>query len=268
MLPDALSYCSHLIEQETGIIFNDSNRFHLESRIAELLKQEGMRDIYQLIDNLRTNQSSALRQKFLDLATNNETLFFRDAYFFKGFIEYLTTHVLPKKPVELKIWSAACSTGQEAISIAIALDELSKTMTLPPWSIIGSDICSRAVDRAKKGHYTDFEMDRGLSPERRARYFKKEAQGWSINSEISSRITYRSNNLLRPVITDKFTFIFCRNVLIYQKVEQKAYIFRDLLRKLEPNGAVILGVGETMLGISDQVQSLVLGNVIFYQNRS
>jgi chemotaxis protein methyltransferase CheR len=263
---NSIDFFSKFIERETGIVFHDINLYQLKTRLEEIVKFEKLGSIEEYALKFQNmTASSAQRQRLLDHATNNETLFFRDPTFFGAFEEYIRQEVLPSKPAEIKIWSAAASTGQEALSIAMVLDELSRKINLPPYSITATDISEKAIAKAKSGLYSDFEVMRGLSDERKQKYFSKAADGWHVKQNIHSRIKFGYNNLIRPQVTETFHLILCRNVLIYQKVEMKKNVVDGLYRQLEPNGAILLGVGETMLGIRDQVETSMIGNVIFYR---
>lgn len=266
MSPETLLFFSKIIEKETGIIYQDINLYQLKTRLEEIMKLEGFESIDELEKTFRSpSLPLLLKRKFLDHATNNETLFFRDPTFFNGLQNFILTEVLLECPSQIKIWSAASSTGQEAISTAIALDELSKKMTIPPFSIVATDISEKAVAKANAGVYSDFEISRGLSAERRDQYFCKVDDGWKVNPEISSKIVYGYNNLINSAVYGPFHIILCRNVLIYHKVETKRIVLDSLFTQLDSSGAILMGVGETMIGLRENVTTRVIGNVTFYK---
>lgn len=266
MSHSTLDYFAQMIERETGIVFQDINMYQLKTRLEEIVKFEKLSSIEELALKFQgLVVSSAMKQRLLDHATNNETLFFRDPGFFAALEEFIVKEILPTSPAEIKIWSAASSFGQEALSIAMTLDELSQKRYLPPFSITATDISEKAIAKAKSGLYSDFEVMRGLSEERKQKYFSKTANGWQVKQSLHSKIKFGYNNLIRPQVTDTFHVIFCRNVLIYQRVEMKKTVVDNLYHLLDPKGGILLGVGETMLGIRDQVDSSIVGNVIFYR---
>jgi chemotaxis protein methyltransferase CheR len=266
MSHNAIEFFSKFIEKETGIIYADTNLYQLKSRLDEIVKNENLSSIDELANIFQgIHINPNLKQKLLDLATNNETLFFRDPSFFTAIESFIVRELLLDFPSEIKIWSAASSTGQEALSVAMVLDELSSKIPLPPISILATDISDRAIAKASSGIYTDFEVKRGLSDERRNKYFTKHGDGWKVNATLQSKIKYKYNNLIRSTVNETFHIILCRNVLIYQKVEMKKLVVESLFRQLGPNGGLILGVGETLLGIKDDVSSLIVGNVVFYR---
>jgi chemotaxis protein methyltransferase CheR len=264
MSREILQFFAQYIERETGIVYQDSNLYQLQSRLDEIIKLEKIPGLDDLYRQFQTAPNPFLRQKLLDIATNNETLFFRDPSFFTALSDFIQKEVLPSNPSEIRIWSAASSTGQEAVSVAITLDELSRRKPIPPVSIIATDISERALARARAGLYTEFEVQRGLSPERRDQYFTKTDQGWQLKSHILSKINYRYNNLTRSTVRGPFHLILCRNVLIYQKVDCKKNVVLSLLNQLEPKGALMLGVGESLLGIMEEITPKMQGNVPFY----
>jgi chemotaxis protein methyltransferase CheR len=266
MSHNAIEYFSKFIEKETGIIYKDTNLYQLQTRLEEIVKNENLSSIDELANIFQgLNLNPSLKQRVLDHATNNETLFFRDPSFFTAIESFIIREILLDFPSEIKIWSAASSTGQEALSIAMILDELASRIPLPPVSILATDISDRAIAKASSGVYTDFEIKRGLSDERRNKYFTKQDDGWHVNKSLQSRIKYKYNNLIKSTVNESFHIILCRNVLIYQKVEMKKMVVESLFKQLEPTGGLLLGVGETMLGIKDNVNSLLVGNVVFYR---
>ena len=261
-----IEFFAKYIEKETGIIFQDINLYQLKTRLEEIVKFEKLSSFEELAAKFQgVGVNAGLKQRLLDHATNNETLFFRDPTFFTAVETFIIKEVLPQSPKELKIWSAAASSGQEALSMAMILDELSSKMVMPPFSITATDISEKAIMKAKAGVYSDFEMMRGLSEERKQKYFTKQPDGWHVKPTIHGKIKFGLNNLIRSTVSETFHVILCRNVLIYQKVDTKKMVFESICRQLEPSGVVLLGVGETLLGISDNFETTMIGNVIFYK---
>ncbi len=265
MSPNPLDFFANVIERETGIIYSGTNLYQLQMRLEDICRKEGVKSIDELALRFQgPGPELQLKQKLLDLATNNETLFFRDPIYFTTIGSFLQELCDRERIPEIRIWSAASSTGQEALSIAMTLDELSEKKALPPVSILATDICERALARAKAGLYTEFEVMRGLSEERRKKYFTKEGDSWRVRHSIHSRIQYGYNNLIRSAVYQRFHLIFCRNVLIYQKVDMKRSVIEALYRQLEPSGAILLGAGETMVGLKETVESEVRNTVTYY----
>lgn len=263
---NSIDYFAGLIERETGIVYVDSNIFQLKMRLEEFCRIEKISSVDQLAKMFQDQTIQVdQRQRLIDTATNNETLFFRDPKYFTSIETFIKTDILKDAPREIKIWSAASSTGQEALSVAMTLDQLSKVITLPPFSIIATDICDKALKKCKSGLYTDFETKRGLSDEKRDLYFKKEGDLWKARPEIFSKIKYMHNNLIRSSVHDTFHIILCRNVLIYQKVEMRKTVVNTLYLQLEESGALLLGAGETLVGIRDDIKTELIDGVSFYK---
>jgi chemotaxis protein methyltransferase CheR len=268
MSPNTIKAFAYLIQKETGITFNENNLYQLQTRLEEMLKLENMTSIDELLNKVSSISHCSLKQRLIDHATNNETLFFRDPTFYLAIEQFLMQEILMSKPEEIKIWSAASSSGQEAISVAIIIDELSKRMNLPKVTITATDICEKVIQKARKGLYSDFEMSRGLSDERKLKYFNKVTDGWQVKDQILNKIKFGMNNLIAPTVQEKFHLILCRNVLIYQTLEIKRTAVHGLYQRLESDGGILMGVGETMLGIKDTVETTQIGSVIFYRNKA
>jgi len=261
-----IDFFAGLIERETGIVYVDSNIFQLKMRLEEFCRIEKIPSVDQLA-RMFQDQSIQLdqRQRLIDTATNNETLFFRDPKYFTSIETFIKDEILKDDPREIRIWSAASSTGQEALSVAMTLDQLSKKNPLPPYSILATDICDKALKKCKSGLYTEFETKRGLTDDKRELYFKKEGDFWKARPEILSKIKYTHNNLIRSSVYDTFHIILCRNVLIYQKVEMRKTVVDTLFLQLEDNGALLLGAGETLVGIRDDIKTDQIDGISFYK---
>ena len=267
MLPSSIQSIAEMIERETGIVFGDSNLYQLKTRLEDLAKTSNISSVDELSQKILQGDP-VLRGKLLDQATNNETLFFRDPAFFNALESFVIEEILPRDPKEIKIWSAASSTGQEALSVAMTLENLNKRLKIPSYSIIATDIADRAIAKAKSGLYSDFEVMRGLSDAHKAEYFRRESNGWHVRSEISSKINYGFNNLIKSNVRGPFHIILCRNVLIYQRMEMKKVVINSLMNELSLDGGIMLGVGETLLGIAENVTTTILGSVIIYRNHN
>ncbi len=223
-----IKYFSSLIEIETGIQYDETNKYLLLTRIQNLLKLINISSIDSLWNEIQTNGlNSQIKSLILDLATNNETSFFRDPKVF----EFLKTEFVPKimaNKNRIRIWCAATSTGQEPYSIAIIMAELKELGMNKSYEILATDISDRVLKQAEKGIYSPLEVQRGLSPELLKKYFNEEISdlnlvpNYKVKSEISSFITYKQLNLLHPWPNfEPFDIIFCRNVLIYQSIKKK-----------------------------------------------
>jgi chemotaxis protein methyltransferase CheR len=261
-----VDFFANFIERETGIVYQGANLYQLQNRLEDICRSERISTVDELAKKFQANEvPPTLKQKLLDLATNNETLFFRDSAYFTAIENFILERLLREDLPEIRIWSAASSTGQEALSVAMTLEELALRKKIPPYKIVATDICEKAILKCKAGLYSDFEVMRGLSEEKRAKYFAKEAEGWRVKSSLHSKIRFGYNNLIRSSVYEKFHIILCRNVLIYQKVDMKRAVIETLFRQLENTGAILLGAGETMVGVKENVESEMINNVTFYK---
>jgi chemotaxis protein methyltransferase CheR len=270
MQPNVLSFFAKYIEKELGIVYSEFNHFQLQNRLEEIAKILGLAGPDALYDLAQKPLAPTVKQLLLDIATNNETSFFRDPKLFRGF-EKLILPLLAEKgtpSAPARIWSAACSTGQEPYSLALLLDQHQETMKKKVHAqIVATDISARVLDRARAGRFTQLEAQRGLPSPLLLKYFQKDAESfWTISPEIRSRISFETKNLLQPFDSlGKFDVIFCRNVLIYQSVPNKTEIIKRLSAALRPGGYLVLGAGESLIGLSEAFDGRKAEEAIVYQ---
>ncbi|MGZ3768343.1 MAG: CheR family methyltransferase [Bdellovibrio sp.] len=271
-LNEILKFFAAYIEKELGIIYAEHNFFQLHNRLEEIAKLKGVAGIEQLYDILKDGMSGQTKQLLLDLATNNETSFFRDPKIFRA-IESIFLNNLDEVVGEggnLRIWSAASSTGQEALSVAILINEFSaKNNKNVAFSIVGTDISERVLIRAKQAEYSQLEVQRGLPVPFLIKYFKKdEKDRWTAMPEITKNIEFKKQNLKEAFnFKEKFHLILCRNVLIYQNVPAKIEILNRMTSLLAPGGLLILGSGESLIGLSTEFDQQNMDGAIIYKKR-
>lgn len=263
-----LLFFSALIEQESGISYSESNFFQLENRIESLARANNCDSVENFLKLVQENKSRDLVEKIVDAATNNETLFFRDEKVFKSLQALASNEPFGEalSDKKLSIWSAACSTGQEPLSISMAMKELQPNSQLN-YTILATDISQRVLDTAQRGIYSDLQVGRGLTEAHKKKFFVEiENNYWQANSAISAPITYKKLNLRSDLFpNEKFHIIFCRNVLIYQKEISKSKIVENLSRNLYPGGYLILGTGESTYGLTNKFKQIEIEGSIFYQ---
>jgi chemotaxis protein methyltransferase CheR len=203
---------------------------------------------------VRADTSSRLRSKIIESITTNETSFFRDTSPFDLFRHKLIPEVMDRRSragsrEPIRIWSAACSTGQEAYSTAIVFKEMLGDLSKHDIRIVGTDISNRAVAHASYGEYSRFELERGLEPGKLAQHFVSSGDRWRVRDEIRSLATFRTMNLLEPyTFPYSFDIIFCRNVAIYFNEADRTRLFRNILRYLAKDGRLIIGAAESIAG--------------------
>ncbi len=266
---EQLAFLAGIVRAELGIVYSEANHYQLEKRVIELAKHfklEGPLEFYHLA---KLGLSPAMKVTFLDHATNNETLFFRDQVVFDAYRQLLSEWMTAGK-AKIRIWSAACSYGQEVYSLAMATEE--GAMGKLDYRITATDISSRALAAAKEGVYSSLQVNRGLSSTHLSRWFDKvpgNEEVWKVKETLRSHVEWKRLNLIEPFGSlGPFELIFCRNVLIYQNVEHKREILARLFDKLTPGGLLVLGAAESLIGLHDGFETKKIGAANFYQKPS
>ncbi len=237
----------------TGIQLTDEKRYLIETRLDPILRERGLPSLAALATGLRSGDT-ALENAVSDAMTTNETLFFRD----KGPFEITKNLILPKliaarrRMGQIRIWCAACSTGQEPYSLAMLLDEMRDELRGIAVEIVATDISEKVLEQARAGVYSQFEVQRGLPILMLLKYFKQEGTRWRIKPELQRQISFRHLNLLQPFQSlGRFDIVFCRNVLIYFSDETKRDVLSRIATTMAPDGFLLLGGAETALGLTE-----------------
>lgn len=261
------------IKRELGIIYDVQNYYQLEQRlgkIAQMMSLGSSEEICTL--QAKSGITGTLKQLLVDIATNNETMFFRDPKVFKSVADYIFENLRkdhPKADV-FKMWSAASSSGQEPYSLAILADELlAKYPIHPRFEILATDISETILRRASEGIYSQLEVQRGLSAPRMIKYFDKREDGmWVVKPSVRKMIKFERFNLLDPVPAFREVHVlFCRYVLIYQDHAKKVEIVNRLVKTLQPGGYFVFGASESGLGISDALEQVIVDGNVFYRKK-
>lgn len=243
------------LEEACGIVLGENKHYLVTSRLNRLTQEFSFQSLNDMLNALKANKDSKLRERVIDAMTTNETSWFRDNYPYEILTEDLLPEILQQKPSRVRIWSAAASTGQEPYSIAMIVNEFQAARPgalTSPVEIVGTDISSSVLSAARKGMYDELSMARGLSADRRKRFFSQAgANQWQINEKVRSIVRFNELNLLQNYsLLGKFDLIFCRNVLIYFSAESKTSILERMAQILNPGGFLILGGSETPSGYS------------------
>jgi chemotaxis protein methyltransferase CheR len=240
-----------LLEARTGQQLTMSRRWRIETALSSLLRDRGIATLDELITILVMGREPALASLVVEALLNNETYFFRDRQPFdllaNQFLPTLAKARQDKK--SLKIWSAGCSTGQEPYSLAMLFAE--EPLKWQGWTIdiLGTDVSSTVVDRARAGTYTQFEVQRGLAITQMIRWFAECEDGWRAAEPLRRQVRFQVHNILEPPPhPGQFDIILCRNVLLYLSPEKRSAAFDRLSSALAPDGALMLGAGETVIG--------------------
>lgn len=259
------------LEQQCGIVLGDNKQYLVKSRLAPLMQRFGIATLSALLTKTMNPFERQLRAAVVDAMTTNETLWFRDTYPY----ELLKNQLLPeleKSCRSVKIWSAASSSGQEPYSISMTLLEYqqSRFMSFPGGvSILGTDISNTMLEHCQRGEYDGLALARGLSPERRARFFEECGKGMMrVKDNVRKNVSFRHLNLLDSyTLLGKFDIIFCRNVLIYFSPEVKAKIIRQFAQSLNSRGYLILGASESLSSLNDDFEMLRCNPGIIYRKK-
>ena len=266
-----LKFFADYIQSELGIIYVEANYFQLEHRLKDIATQLGYEDILALYQEARLGISGQMKSLLLDLATNNETSFFRDQSIFKALSECIVPDLIKSgKKLSLSLWSAASSSGQEVYSIAMEVDQARQTNhDIPVLKIFASDVSDTILKRAQQATYSQLEVQRGLPARLMIQYFdKNDDEKWVVKNSLRTGISFRKLNLLHHWGgIGPFDIIFCRNVLIYQSVENKIRIIKEMVSRLNPGGYLVLGAAESLFGLSQDFEQLVHGSAVFYRKK-
>lgn len=253
------TFLTDMIKDRSGIVLSADKGYLIESRLVPVAQRNSLSTVEDLVKKMRAAPNSSLAEEVTEAMTTNESFFFRD----KTPFEFLQDHIVPEfvksrgSNKRLNFWCAAASTGQEPYSIAMVLKEMNAQM--PGWSykILGTDLSNEVLEKAKAGAYSQFEVQRGLPINLLVKYFKQTGETWMIDPAIRAMVQYKAYNLLESFSSlGKFDVIYLRNVLIYFDRETKKSILERAAQILAPDGYIILGAAETVIGITDALAPL------------
>ena len=251
-MAEALKFLRQFMYERAGIQLGADKDYLIDSRLRPVLQTASLPDLDALMHALSSAPADALVHAVVSALTTHETSWFRDRRPF----DRLRAEVLPmwrnQAKRDLRIWSAACSSGQEPYSITMLLSE--EGMLAPGWNVrvLASDICDIVLAQAKGGRYDAFELERGLPDELRRRYFTPVGKYWQVQTALAEMIRFQSINLVKlAAATETFDLIFCRNVLIYFDRPTQQKVLQALHERLAPGGLLFLGPSESPLGLCD-----------------
>lgn len=255
---DDFDFIAKLIYERSGLVLTAEKSYLLESRLLPVARKHGLKGLEDLARGLR-GRLAPLTADVVEAMTTNESLFFRDTKPFEQFRRVVLPRLLEARAAKrsLRIWSAACSSGQEAYSLAMLLVE--EQAKLAGWKIeiLGTDLSNQMVERARAGTYSQFEVQRGLPVQLLVKHFKQDGDKWQIDQKIRSMATFREFNLLQDMSSlGTFDVIFCRNVLIYFDQPTKTRVLEQVARRLPTDGVLFLGGAETVLGVTDRFEPM------------
>lgn len=258
------------LQDSCGILLGDNKQYLVDSRVGRILQDYKIPDLGDLVTRLRKEPLSPLKQTVIDAMTTNETLWFRDGHPFDIFKNRLLPELQDKSGSKnIRVWSAACSSGQEPYSLSISVEEYRRNamgVLKAPVDIVATDLSKSILAVATEGIYDSLSVARGLSPERLRLYFDQDSDKWHIKPFVKQRVAYRYLNLCDSYgALGRFDVIFCRNVLIYFSADLKTDILTRLHRALNPGGYLIVGASEGISNVSHLFDMIQCRPGIIYQ---
>lgn len=255
--PDDYRFLADLLRSNSGLNLGPGKDYLLESRLQPICAELGLAGIAALVRSLRLGGDRALAKRVCDAMTTGETLFFRDNTPFQVFRERLLPDAAARARAQgraVRVWSAACSSGQEVFSLAMIADEIRMQLADTRVEFLATDYASATVARARQASFSQLEVQRGLPIQLLLKYFTKQGDNFVVKDDLRQRVQFREHNLLTPCSGfGSFDVIFLRNVLIYFDVPTKRDVLERLARQLVPGGVLVLGGTENTLGVTEQL---------------
>lgn len=254
-------FLRQFLYQRSGLALTPDKSYLLESRLAPIARKMRLKSLAELVAHMRQRNDEALTVQIVEAMTTNETLFFRDRWPFERFSAMMLPSMMEanKATKRIRIWCAACSSGQEPYSLAMLLAEASAKLVGWTVEIIATDISEEMLERCRKGWYSTFEVQRGMPADLQRKYFTKDGEGWIISEKLRAMVKFRNFNLLQDPSAagiNGLDLIFCRNVLIYFDEATRKKVFTGMAKAMKPAGYLCLGGAETVIGISDAFRIL------------
>jgi chemotaxis protein methyltransferase CheR len=270
---DEFQLLARLIQEISGISLDEEKSYLVEERLGQLVTENRFTSFFHLYSEAKQLENLALRNQIIDAITTHETFFFRDGFPFEALQSMVIPELLKrrsgkngaKKP--LRIWSAGCSTGQELFSIAMILAELNPDVLNGETELLGTDISPFVLAKAQTGTFTKFEIERGLSPERRARFFLPAGTDWKIQDALLKKVSFRPLNLLQNGgFPENIDLVFCRNVAIYFQPADKRKIFSRIAGVMDPHGILCIGATENLHDYAQYFREEKVGRATFFRS--
>jgi chemotaxis protein methyltransferase CheR len=258
MRGDDFEFLSKFVRERSGLVLTADKTYLVESRLVPVARKFGAKGIEDLVVQLRGRPDQALVRAVTEAMTTNETLFFRDTKPFEQFTRVILPALTAARGAkrQLRIWCAACSSGQEPYSLAITLKEQAAKIAGWRTDIVATDLSTEMLERAKIGIYSQFEVQRGLPITMLVKYFKQiEGDRWQLNPDLRQMVQYQELNLLGDFRSlGQFDVVFIRNVLIYFDPPTKQVILERVVQMMPEDGYLFLGGAETVLGVTEKFE--------------
>ncbi|MGU3359696.1 CheR family methyltransferase [Methylobacterium sp. M6A4_1b] len=244
------------LKTRSGLALSGEKRYLVESRLGPVCRRFNLADLGALVNALKGGRDLAMEKAVVEAMTTNETFFFRDRTPFDLFRDVLLPEALARRAAQrrLRIWCAAASTGQEPYSLAMMLQDAAPRLAGWTVDLIGTDLSTEVLDKAKAGLYSHFEVQRGLPVQSLIKHFEQVGEQWRISATLRQMVDYRPLNLLQSFDgLGTFDIIYCRNVLIYFDAPTKGDVLSRLSNSLAADGALLLGAAETVIGLTEKL---------------
>lgn len=249
MSPASSRLFSALLEKHTGQELAATRRWRIETALNPLMRERGIASLDLLAASLTGAQDPALLTAVVDALLNHETYFYREPSAFELLGQAVAELASKRSEKRLRIWCAGCSTGQEAYSLAMEFANTAAAWQGWTIEILGTDVSDAAIVQAREGLYSQFEIQRGLGVRQMIRWFQSDNEQWRALPELRAKVRFHRHNLLEaPPSTSRFDVILCRNVLLYFTQPARATAFERLASAVAPDGVLMLGAGETVIG--------------------
>ena len=265
----AFAFVAELVKQDAAIVIGPGKEYLVESRLLPVARDAGMNDVATLIARLQNGGGERLRRQVVEAMTTNETSFFRDRDPFTALSQAVLPELCRKRASthRINVWSAACSTGQEPYSIAMAV--LDHPLITSDWQvqILATDINEDILARADTGRFTQLEVNRGLPASMLVRHFERSETEWKVLPAVRSLVRFKPLNLNEPFDLQFMDVVFLRNVLIYFDAATKTDVLQRVRRIMKPDGFLFLGGSETTIGLDESFERITVGNATVYRPR-
>ncbi|MCI0465360.1 MAG: protein-glutamate O-methyltransferase CheR [Gemmataceae bacterium] len=268
MTPEHFAYICKLVQERSGIVLEAGKEYLVETRLAPLVRQLQLSSIAELVGQLRSGSANGVPAQIVEALVTTETLFFRDHTAFEGLRKVVIPELIQRRRNErrLRIWCAACASGQEPYSIALLLGEHFPELAGWEVSLLATDLSRDMLARAREGRYNQIEVNRGLPALLLVKHFQQQGATWQLNADIRGKVEFREMNLARPWSPmPPLDLVLLRNVMIYFDVETKKAILGRVARQLQPDGYLLLGSAETTFYLDDSYRRVEQLKAGFYQ---
>jgi chemotaxis protein methyltransferase CheR len=259
MTPADYDYLRKLLKERSGLVLSADKQYLVESRLQPVAHRAGIASLTDLVVKLRNSRNEPLVTEVAEAMTTNESFFFRDKLPFEHFRNTIMPALLGARPQHrrIRIWCAAAATGQEPYSLAMTLKEMGAKVAGREIEIVATEFSTQVLEKAKSGLFSQFEVQRGLPIQLLVKYFDQIGDTWQINPDVRAMVQFRPFNLLHDfTLLGRFDLVFCRNVLIYFDQETKTRVLERVARITEPDGYLVLGAAETVVGLTDSFKPL------------